>query len=234
MRSVKSPKHLSNRQLLTLLRSFSKTLNHQPLTTTLWDAQPNRPVCSHTYIQRFGTWRAALKKIGHTAKAYRLTHDELLAALETAHKKARPRGTANGPSRPLRPADIYRHSPISRTPLIRTWGSPLRACHLYNLYHQGHITRQELFTTGPAIGQRRPSAGASLTLRFKILKRDNYKCRLCGRSPATNPTVELEVDQIHPISRGGQDHESNLQTLCRDCNQGKKAAWPLNVPRIEL
>ena len=59
----------------------------------------------------------------------------------------------------------------------------------------------------------------SPSLRMKVLKRDGYRCRICGRS--ANDGVRLEVDHIIPISQGGQTELSNLQTLCWDCNRGK-------------
>lgn len=65
--------------------------------------------------------------------------------------------------------------------------------------------------------QRTPN----LRLRFKVLKRDNFKCRKCGRSPANDPSIILEVDHIKPWSKGGETIEGNLQTLCNECNQGK-------------
>ena len=33
--------------------------------------------------------------------------------------------------------------------------------------------------------------------------------------------VELEVDHVIPISRGGTDDISNLKTACFKCNRGK-------------
>jgi len=58
-------------------------------------------------------------------------------------------------------------------------------------------------------------------LRFEILKRDNFTCQYCGRSPQ-NDNIVLQVDHINPISNGGQDTSSNLITSCRDCNIGKR------------
>jgi hypothetical protein len=55
--------------------------------------------------------------------------------------------------------------------------------------------------------------------RFSILKRDNYKCVLCGN---TAQNTILEVDHIIALVNGGKDDESNLRTLCHDCNFGKK------------
>lgn len=60
-----------------------------------------------------------------------------------------------------------------------------------------------------------------LALRFRILKRDNYRCRLCGISARDGEQVRLEVDHITPRSKGGTDDPSNLWTLCFACNRGK-------------
>ena len=56
--------------------------------------------------------------------------------------------------------------------------------------------------------------------RYEILKRDEFKCAFCGRTPAADG-VALEVDHIIPVSKGGLSEDSNLQTLCKDCNRGK-------------
>ena len=59
----------------------------------------------------------------------------------------------------------------------------------------------------------------SSKLRYKILKRDNFKCVLCGNTAKTNI---LEVDHIIPISRGGSNDDDNLRTSCNACNKGKQ------------
>jgi len=58
-------------------------------------------------------------------------------------------------------------------------------------------------------------------LRFRVFKRDNYKCRLCGASPATDEKVVLHIDHVIPLASGGETVEGNLQTLCARCNWGK-------------
>lgn len=63
----------------------------------------------------------------------------------------------------------------------------------------------------------------SLSLRYKVLLRDRFRCVACGRSPAKDGDVELHVDHIVPWSRGGLNIESNLRTLCARCNLGKGA-----------
>lgn len=63
----------------------------------------------------------------------------------------------------------------------------------------------------------------SQRLRFEILRRDNHKCKYCGRSA---PEVTLSVDHVIPVALGGSDKPSNLVTACRDCNSGKTSSTP--------
>lgn len=58
-------------------------------------------------------------------------------------------------------------------------------------------------------------------LRFIVMKRDNFKCQKCGRSPSTDPSVILHIDHKKPYSKGGETIMENLETLCSVCNLGK-------------
>lgn len=58
------------------------------------------------------------------------------------------------------------------------------------------------------------------SLRYDVMERDGFRCRLCGRSASQGAV--LEVDHIKPISKGGKTTMSNLQTLCKECNRGKR------------
>ncbi len=68
---------------------------------------------------------------------------------------------------------------------------------------------------------KRTNRDPSLALRFLVLKRDNFCCVACGRSPAIVAGLVLEIDHIIAWSNGGETVERNLQTLCFDCNRGK-------------
>ena len=57
--------------------------------------------------------------------------------------------------------------------------------------------------------------------RFEILKRDNFTCQYCGRSPRKDDGVVLQVDHIIPRSKSGNDSKENLITSCIECNLGK-------------
>ena len=65
----------------------------------------------------------------------------------------------------------------------------------------------------------------TVSLRYRILKRDGFKCQACGKTPQDDG-VSLEVDHRIPISKGGTSDEDNLQTLCKPCNQSKSDGHP--------
>lgn len=67
----------------------------------------------------------------------------------------------------------------------------------------------------------RTKRDASVKLRFDVFKRDNFKCCICGASPAKDINIELHIDHIIPWSKGGETEIDNLQTLCSRCNLGK-------------
>jgi len=58
-------------------------------------------------------------------------------------------------------------------------------------------------------------------VRYQVLKRDNGKCCLCGRSARDG--VVLNVDHIKPLRKywSLRLDPDNLQTLCAACNHGK-------------
>ena len=50
-------------------------------------------------------------------------------------------------------------------------------------------------------------------IRRRILDRDGWRCRHCGRPG------RLEVDHIRPLWKGGAPYDGdNLQVLCRGCH----------------
>jgi Homing endonuclease associated repeat/HNH endonuclease len=85
---------------------------------------------------------------------------------------------------------------------------------------QAPFNEPEAKSTAPVIVQR-TGRNPSIRLRFRIMKRDNFTCRACGRSPATEVGVILHVDHVLAYSRGGETLPENLQTLCEKCNLGK-------------
>lgn len=75
--------------------------------------------------------------------------------------------------------------------------------------------------TEKAVKPLEKSRTIPLSMRIKVLSRDNFRCVFCGKSPATDLGTKLHIDHIIPFSKGGESTEDNLQTLCFDCNIGK-------------
>ena len=57
---------------------------------------------------------------------------------------------------------------------------------------------------------------AGYEVREYLLEKWGRKCVYCGQEG-----VPIEIDHIHPKSRGGSDRVSNLTLACHDCNQAK-------------
>lgn len=57
-------------------------------------------------------------------------------------------------------------------------------------------------------------------LRMDIIKRADYRCRICGRRPENHVDIELHVHHIRPHGKRGPTHEDNLITLCDTCHRG--------------
>lgn len=82
--------------------------------------------------------------------------------------------------------------------------------------------------------------------RLRVYERNGFACVDCGRTSTLERVLflidqqrhhnrqlstleDLTLDHILPLSRGGTDHEDNLQTMCRRCNNRKGARVPEGV-----
>ena len=85
---------------------------------------------------------------------------------------------------------------------------------------QREVLRQNIAFEMSAERQKQIArAQMSDKLRYSILKRDGFRCKICGRSAEDG--VKLHVDHIIPVSKGGKTTPDNLRTLCDQCNLGK-------------
>ncbi|MFL0802576.1 MAG: HNH endonuclease [Agarilytica sp.] len=57
--------------------------------------------------------------------------------------------------------------------------------------------------------------------RKRVFERDMYCCSVCGRPVDLHGPNHGVCDHIVPISQGGTDDESNLQTICQGCDKVK-------------
>jgi hypothetical protein len=202
------PSPLTDRRLLRALKHLARRLK-RPLRTSDWDAWTRKPCSSNLVATRFGSWRAALRKAGlPPALRYRYDAPFLINRLESTWRKLGRRPGAHS---------LQRITGFSNSPYVLRWGSLRRTCELLAAYKRGEITRKQLLKPVPL-----PKRTVPRKLRYAILKRDDYRCVLCGASAKDG--AKLHIDHIIPASKGGGIHPSNLRVLCADCNLGKAAA----------
>lgn len=74
--------------------------------------------------------------------------------------------------------------------------------------------------TRPDRERHRRRVKLSNRIRFLVMKRDNYRCQLCGIG--ANEGVQLDIDHKVSLARGGSNLIENLWVLCHPCNNGKR------------
>ncbi len=162
------------------------------------------------FYNRFGSWNNALKKAGLSiVRESNISEKMLFENLEKVWRKLGRQPFYGEMKKPL--------SEYTPKPYDNRWGGWMKACEAFIKYKKKDPEFEKLL--------RPQSTARTRTLnekiRLQILKRDNYKCQKCGRSPATHRELFLHVDHIKPFSKGGGNGLDNLQTLCNKCNLGK-------------
>jgi len=201
---------ISDAEILAGLRDYGALSGKIKFTTADFNSWSEKPCRSETVIKRFSTWNDALIQGGFKegAQKHKYTPEELIENLRDIWLEiGRKPGKRKLPN--------YGRK-ISERPYINVWGSVERACRMLADYENGKINEADLLTPKGMIARR----SIPLSVRWKVLKSGKYKCDICGRTPS-NSNVELHIDHIVPVSRGGGDHESNLRVLCDQCNLGR-------------
>jgi 5-methylcytosine-specific restriction endonuclease McrA len=90
------------------------------------------------------------------------------------------------------------------------------------LYQEGKLikVKKGVYRYDPDFVTKKKLADFPQKIKEQALKRDNYKCVFCGRGKKDG--VELCVDHIVPLDKGGTNTLDNAQTLCMQCNLIKK------------
>lgn len=178
-----------------------------------------------TISRHFGSWSKALRKAGLSISSSqaRYSEEDLFENLLNVwtYRGRQPTLTEmNEPPSKITPNTYSNH--------FGNWRKSLEAFVKYanKGEQEAFITRKKEYVqekTELDINyiKHKTSRGINLRLRFLVMKKDNFKCKNCGRSPATNHNVVLHVDHIKPWSKGGETILENLQTLCSKCNLGK-------------
>jgi len=91
-----------------------------------------------------------------------------------------------------------------------------------HLHEEGFLVkvRKGVYRYDPKVANKKEVDDFTPEQKKAILKRDGYKCVICGRGKREG--VELHVDHIKPKYLGGKSNIENGQTLCAQHNFIKK------------
>ncbi len=165
-----------------------------------------------TASRRFGTWNKAVLAAGlEIANEINISDERLFENLMQLweHYGRQPRRAELGRSPSLISWGAYRRR-------FNSWTDALTQFVEYANAQDARSPSRIETVSGLKTGR-----DPSLRMRFRVMKRDDFLCRACGASPATQPGLSLHIDHIKPWSLGGETIDENLQTLCEACNLGK-------------
>lgn len=217
------PKTITHIEVVEAIRLFARD-NSPGQSPTLQEIAARLGVHRDTLSKKFGAWRTLLKEAGlaPVPLGRRYTDAECfenILGLWTHYGRQPSFAELNqSPSR------------VGSKAYVRRWGGWRAALGAFISYvnEPTDAAGVAAISASPAAPESEEASvseprSISLSLRYKVLCRDRFRCVICGRSPANNLGVELHVDHVVPWSKGGQNKEENLRTLCFDCNLGKGA-----------
>jgi hypothetical protein len=225
-------------QLLAELHAVSARIGGAPVTIDAFNEHAT--INAETVRRRFGSWGAALKRAELSISPLGKRHSdneyfENLLEVWTYHGRQPKYGEMDRPP-----------SLISSGAYESKWGTWTNALLAFLDRVNSEPSAGTIPLDEPAVAVtpakarirsrtgRRPSAEErrqpSLALRYHVLRRDRFRCVLCGANPATSIGCVLHVDHIVPFSRGGKTTSENLRTLCQSCNLGKSARLESRAP----
>ena len=218
-------------ELLNDIKRVARLLNKETITSLEYNTYGSfsKDTCS----KRFSTWDEALKQAGlkpHVQVYGKRIDDEvLLKEIERIWIKL-----GRQPTTTDMKSGIANYSLHAYAEHFGGWRGALQAFVQYiNNANDDilidNVPSDELNNVNEDVAlhkktdtfRHKTSRDVNYRLRFKVMQRDNFKCCICGSSPAKNPEIELHVDHIIPWTKGGETVLENLQTLCSVCNLGK-------------
>lgn len=212
---------VSSEELLADLKRVAAEIGRPTVTYRQYEAHGR--YSAGTITVRFGSWNKALTQAGFDiSNEQRIDANRLFENLERLwialgrQPAKRDLGTAR--------------SEFSEGPYVRAFGSWRKALQAFvDWANTDDQSSQQPDLDGLATSAEGVMEGGArdpnLRTRFLVMKRDGFRCRYCGRSPATHVGVELVLDHVQPWSKGGKTIPDNLVTSCVACNAGKSNTW---------
>jgi predicted restriction endonuclease len=219
------PKKVPDEELIEDLKRVAKRLKKNRVTINQYDAFGR--FYSGTLVNRFGSWFSATDRAGLVrTRNLGITDKEFLQNIEEVWLKLGKQPRCEDMHKPL-----SRYGGSSYTNRFGSWMGALE--EFIQFKKKGRRTNAS-GSTAQTLSTHRTGRRIAGKLRLIVLKRDGFRCRLCGRSPTTDPNTILQVDHIKPWSAGGKTEQENLQTLCLECNMGKGNGEAVSAPSAAL
>jgi len=202
---------VTDNELLEDLKKVSSEINSIKVTQGIYEKLGTYNVT--TVGRRFGTWNKALEKANLSlSNEVKISDERLYENLLNLWQ--------NLGRQPRRSDLTNKISQFSQTPYKRRFGSWMSALENFiNYANESDI--ESIAGNSLETPVRSTGRDPSFRLRYKIFKRDNFSCCICGAGPAKDLSVELHIDHVTPWSKGGLTTLENLRTLCSKCNLGK-------------
>jgi len=215
---------ISAEECVSDLKEVAKRLGKDAVTVDEYEENGKYTVTP--FVRHFGSWFKALAVAG--LKRTRTLHVSDEAYFENLEEMWVALGRQPHYAEVQKPFSRYCAGAYERR-----FGSWRKALEAFVLYVNEGSTKDSLTTPeqtltfaapsvdGDGSSRRKAPRAISWRLRFLVMRRDDFKCRACGRSPALQPGLILHVDHVKAWIKGGGTIMENLQTLCEQCNIGK-------------
>jgi hypothetical protein len=222
-------KRMSDDELLSILRDVAQALRKESITSEEFNQRA--PISAATLSRRFHGWANAMKLAGlNPTKVQRRYSDDKCFEnlLKVWTHYGRPPKFTEMPQPP---------STISTQAYTKRWGTWRKALKAFveRINQDIGVNAEDDRKSEETVQTNRISQKHSLEspkpdsdkhaiklgLRYEVLKRDRFRCVICGRSPANTLGLELHVDHVVPFTAGGKTLQENLRSTCSECNLGK-------------
>lgn len=205
----------TKRQIIDSLVTFAKEKRVNTFTQKQYDAWNHRVLCSSQIAHRFGGWFKAMEAAGlNPMWNFTKNPGEMVELYKDCWEEHDDCPTEKTFALYLSRVDSKYNINIYR----RYFGSLQRLSERIIDEQEKRISEKQLIAKWEPPGV--PRVPISNSTRFKIMERDGFICRVCGRSAAEDH-VTLNVDHWICLANGGTNEVSNLVTLCAPCNKAK-------------
>lgn len=209
-------RNVSDDELIQDLQRVAKEINRTKVTIDEYNERGKYH--NTTLTRRFGSWFKCLELAGlePTRSRLNITIEKLFENLEEVWIKLGRQPRYNDMN-----TQISKYSAGTYENRFGRWRKALETFVIYINKNVSDFKEEIESKNYEKDSRHKTQRNINWRLRFIVMRRDNFKCVVCGASPAKNPAVLLHVDHIVPWSKGGETILENLQTLCLKCNIGK-------------